>query len=121
MKNPISTLQFFEGDIDFHFYIVQQGEVQIFTKNKSGQRVDVRLLPNIQWEVMYKLDYFSTYPAVYFFAMFLKELFEKDFSIYIIRTVQIFVVLISIIVSFRIAKNTPTVAINSKFAPSLFL
>ena len=60
----------------------------------------MRLLPNIQWEVMYKLDYFSTYPAVYFFAMFLKELFEKDFSIYIIRTVQIFVVLISIIVLF---------------------
>ena len=66
----------------------------------SGERYFVRLLPNIQWEVMYKLDYFSTYPAVYFFAMFLKELFEKDFSIYIIRTVQIFVVLISIIVLF---------------------
>lgn len=32
---------FFEGDIDFHFYIVQQGEVQIFTKNKSGQRVNI--------------------------------------------------------------------------------
>jgi CRP/FNR family cyclic AMP-dependent transcriptional regulator len=32
---------FFEGDIDFHFYIVQQGEVQIFTKNKNGQRVNI--------------------------------------------------------------------------------
>jgi CRP-like cAMP-binding protein len=32
---------FFEGDIDFHFYIVQEGEVQIFTKTSSGQRVDI--------------------------------------------------------------------------------
>lgn len=32
---------FFEGDIDFHFYIVQQGEVQIFTKNKAGRRVNI--------------------------------------------------------------------------------
>lgn len=32
---------FFEGDIDFHFYIVQAGEVLIFTKNKNGQRIDI--------------------------------------------------------------------------------
>jgi CRP/FNR family cyclic AMP-dependent transcriptional regulator len=32
---------FFEGDIDYHFYIVQTGEVQIFTKNKSGGRVNI--------------------------------------------------------------------------------
>jgi CRP/FNR family cyclic AMP-dependent transcriptional regulator len=32
---------FFEGDIDFHFYIIEQGKVQIFTKNKAGSRVDI--------------------------------------------------------------------------------
>lgn len=32
---------FFEGDIDYHFYIVQEGEVAIFSKNKLGQRVDI--------------------------------------------------------------------------------
>lgn len=32
---------FFEGDIDFHFYIVESGQVSIFTKSKTGQRVDV--------------------------------------------------------------------------------
>jgi CRP/FNR family cyclic AMP-dependent transcriptional regulator len=32
---------FFEGDIDFHFYIVQTGTVQIFTKSKTGQRIDL--------------------------------------------------------------------------------
>jgi CRP-like cAMP-binding protein len=32
---------FFEGDIDFHFYIVQSGKVQIFTKNKAGDRVNI--------------------------------------------------------------------------------
>jgi CRP/FNR family cyclic AMP-dependent transcriptional regulator len=30
---------FFEGDIDYHFYIIESGEVQIFTKSKTGQRV----------------------------------------------------------------------------------
>lgn len=32
---------FFEGDIDFHFYIVEAGEVAIFTKSKTGKRVDI--------------------------------------------------------------------------------
>lgn len=32
---------FFEGDIDFHFYIVQEGEIQIFTKDKKGQRINI--------------------------------------------------------------------------------
>lgn len=32
---------FFEGDIDFHFYIVESGTVQIFTKKQNGQRLDI--------------------------------------------------------------------------------
>ncbi|MCE3009701.1 MAG: cyclic nucleotide-binding domain-containing protein [Proteobacteria bacterium] len=32
---------FFEGDIDFHFYIVEKGSVQIFTKSKAGVRIDI--------------------------------------------------------------------------------
>lgn len=32
---------FFEGDIDFHFYIIESGSVQIFTKTKTGQRVEI--------------------------------------------------------------------------------
>jgi CRP-like cAMP-binding protein len=35
---------FFEGDIDFHFYIVEAGEVAIFTKSKTGQRIDIATL-----------------------------------------------------------------------------
>jgi CRP-like cAMP-binding protein len=35
---------FFEGDIDFHFYIVESGEVQIFTKTKDGKRMDLLTL-----------------------------------------------------------------------------
>ena len=35
---------FFEGDIDFHFYVVQSGHVQIFTKSASGKRVDIALM-----------------------------------------------------------------------------
>lgn len=32
---------FFEGDIESHFYIVEAGSVQIFTKNKLGKRIDI--------------------------------------------------------------------------------
>lgn len=32
---------FFEGDIESHFYIVESGKVQIFTKNKTGKRIDI--------------------------------------------------------------------------------
>ncbi|MFZ4405027.1 MAG: Crp/Fnr family transcriptional regulator [Pseudobdellovibrionaceae bacterium] len=32
---------FFEGDIESHFYIIETGKVQIFTKNKVGKRVDI--------------------------------------------------------------------------------
>ncbi len=35
---------FFEGDIESHFYIVETGQVKIFTKNASGQRVDIATL-----------------------------------------------------------------------------
>lgn len=35
---------FFEGDLDFHFYIVQRGQVQIFTKSAKGQRIDIALV-----------------------------------------------------------------------------
>ncbi len=32
---------FFEGDIESHFYIIETGQVQIFTKNNAGKRVDI--------------------------------------------------------------------------------
>lgn len=35
---------FFEGDIDFHFYIVQKGQIQIFTKSTAGHRVNIALV-----------------------------------------------------------------------------
>lgn len=35
---------FFEGDIDFHFYVIQEGEIQIFTKSKTGKRVNIALV-----------------------------------------------------------------------------
>jgi len=35
---------FFEGDIESHFYIVETGKVQIFTKNKAGKRIDIMVV-----------------------------------------------------------------------------
>lgn len=32
---------FFEGDLEHHFYIIESGTVQIFTKSKTGQRIDI--------------------------------------------------------------------------------
>ncbi len=32
---------FFEGDLEAHFFIVESGVVQIFTKSSSGQRVNI--------------------------------------------------------------------------------
>ncbi len=32
---------FFEGDIDFHLYIIEAGQVKIFTKNVAGKKVDI--------------------------------------------------------------------------------
>ena len=35
---------FFEGDIEAHFYIIESGTVKIFSKNKSGQKVELAKL-----------------------------------------------------------------------------
>ena len=32
---------FFEGDVDFHFYIIESGEVQIFSKGVDGSRLNI--------------------------------------------------------------------------------
>jgi CRP/FNR family cyclic AMP-dependent transcriptional regulator len=35
---------FFEGDLDSDFYIIEEGQVEIFTKNKAGKRVTLVLV-----------------------------------------------------------------------------
>lgn len=35
---------FFEGDIESHFYIIENGEILIFTKDKLGQKVEIARL-----------------------------------------------------------------------------
>lgn len=35
---------FFEGDIEAHFYIIETGTVKIFSKNKTGQKVELATL-----------------------------------------------------------------------------
>lgn len=32
---------FFEGDIDYHFYIVEAGQVAIFTKGQDGRKIPI--------------------------------------------------------------------------------
>jgi CRP-like cAMP-binding protein len=35
---------FFEEDLDYHFYIIDSGEVQIFTKDNDGKRINLATL-----------------------------------------------------------------------------
>lgn len=35
---------FFEGDIESHFYIIESGEISIFTKDKKGQKLELARL-----------------------------------------------------------------------------
>jgi CRP/FNR family transcriptional regulator, cyclic AMP receptor protein len=35
---------FFEGDADFHFYIIESGYVNIFTRDKAGQKITIASL-----------------------------------------------------------------------------
>ncbi len=35
---------FFEGDIESHFYIIEVGDILIFTKDKTGQKVEIARL-----------------------------------------------------------------------------
>lgn len=35
---------FFEGDLDYHFYIVEKGLIEIFTKSSKSDRVKIALL-----------------------------------------------------------------------------
>ena len=35
---------FNEGEIGYHFFIVESGRVQIFSKNKLGQRIDIAVV-----------------------------------------------------------------------------
>jgi len=32
---------FFEGDIESHFYIIEKGEVLIFTKDQNGGKIEI--------------------------------------------------------------------------------
>lgn len=35
---------FFEDDLDYHFYIIEDGEIQIFTKDRDGKRFNLASL-----------------------------------------------------------------------------
>lgn len=35
---------FFEGDVEAHFYIIESGQVKIFTKNSKGEKIELATL-----------------------------------------------------------------------------
>ena len=44
MNLKLGDSVFFEGDLDFDFYIIEKGRVEIFTKNKQGKKVSLMVV-----------------------------------------------------------------------------
>ena len=43
-KFQVGDFIFFEGDVESHFYIIETGEVGIFTKDKQNRKIEVARL-----------------------------------------------------------------------------
>lgn len=54
----------------------------------TGERYLLHLVPAISWEVMYKMEYLSFYLTVPAFAMFIRSLFPRQFSRYVLLVLQ---------------------------------
>jgi PAS domain S-box-containing protein len=70
----------------------------------TGDRYLVHLFPFIDWELTIKIEYLSFYLAIPFFGMFLHSLFNREFSLWMLRIMQILGILFSCIVLLTAAK-----------------
>jgi GAF domain-containing protein len=72
--------------------------VMILRNISTGDRIIGYLIPNINWELLSKLDNFSGYGTIPFFALFIFHLFKDDFKVWIKNTIVIVGLVISIII-----------------------
>jgi PAS domain S-box-containing protein len=64
----------------------------------TGDRYLVHFFPFIDWEFTVKIEYLTFYLAVPVFAMFLHSVFNREFSLRILRTTQVLGIIFSCIV-----------------------
>lgn len=60
--------------------------VMILRNITTGDRIITYILPNLNWEVLFKLDNLSGFATIPLFALFIYDLFEKDFPKKLMRT-----------------------------------
>jgi hypothetical protein len=72
--------------------------VMILRNITTGDRLLGYLLPSIDWELMLKLDNFSGYGTIPFFALFIFHLYRNDFRSWIKTLMVILGIIISVII-----------------------
>ncbi len=60
--------------------------VMILRNITTGDRIITYVLPNLNWELLFKLDNLSGFGTIPLFALFIYDLFEKDFPKKLMRT-----------------------------------
>jgi hypothetical protein len=72
--------------------------VMILRNITTGDRLLGYLIPSIDWELMLKLDNFSGYGTIPFFALFIFHLYRNDFRSWIKNLMVILGIIISVII-----------------------
>ena len=72
--------------------------VMILRNVSTGDRLVGYLFPNINWELLSKLDNFSGYGTIPLFALFIYHLFPKDFKAWLKNTIVVLGIIISLII-----------------------
>ena len=72
--------------------------VMIIRNISTGDRIIEYLFPNISWELLLKLDNFSGYGTIPFFALFIYHQFKEEFHAWIKNAFVIFGVIIAVLI-----------------------
>jgi PAS domain S-box-containing protein len=70
----------------------------------TGDRYLTNFFPDINWEIMIKVEYLAFYLAVPLFATFIYSIFNQEFSKQVLKIIQLFGIIFSCIVLFTPAK-----------------
>ncbi len=74
--------------------------VMILRNISTGDRIITYVLPNLNWELLFKLDNLSGFATIPLFALFIYDLFEKDFPKKLMRAYLYIGIAVSALVIF---------------------
>ena len=72
--------------------------VMILRNITTGDRIITHIFPNINWELLVKLDNFSGFGTIPLFALFIYTLYKSDFPKWLFKTIVIMGIIVTIIV-----------------------